>query len=271
MRSTLTALGGVLLVVQGCSGDAYIDLFQPAPGARADAGRGSAGDQGDAGDDVPAGQLVLRYDFEGTGTVVQDRAGSANGLVVGGAALDGTGVLALDGVDDYVDMPNGVASRRASATFMAWVEWEGGVCWQRIFDFGKTDAGENESGMALSSFYVTGSSCPDGVLTATIELGSRHHSVTAESALPDGRPVQVTLAVDAARNSTTLYVDGEQVGSTSYAFALESLDDVNAWLGRSQWIQDHNLKARYDEFRIYAGALSGARVAELYARGPDLP
>jgi hypothetical protein len=50
---------------------------------------------------------------------------------------------------------------------------------------------------------------------------------------------------------------------------LEAIDDVNNWLGRSQWRQDFNLPGAYNEFRIYDSALSSADVAAIYALGPD--
>ena len=53
--------------------------------------------------------------------------------------------------------------------------------------------------------------------------------------------------------------------------ALSTINDVNNWLGRSQWVQDSYLSGRYEELRIYDGALSDAEVAMLAERGPDHP
>ena len=47
----------------------------------------------------------------------------------GGQAID------LDGVDDYVQLPIGVANYE-DITVAAWVYWDGGGNWQRVFDFG---------------------------------------------------------------------------------------------------------------------------------------
>ena len=44
--------------------------------------------------------------------------------------------LGLDGVDDYVDLPDNL-SNVTQFTFAAWVYWNGGQPWQRIFDFGR--------------------------------------------------------------------------------------------------------------------------------------
>ncbi|MEO0055193.1 MAG: hypothetical protein RLZZ50_1140, partial [Verrucomicrobiota bacterium] len=57
-------------------------------------------------------------------------------LVNGAAVVDEPGrgrVLALDGVSQHVTLPLSVANAR---TFSAWVKWNGGGAWQRIFDLG---------------------------------------------------------------------------------------------------------------------------------------
>src|SRR5262249_40914473 len=42
-------------------------------------------------------------------------------------------VLNLSGATQYVSLPQGIGGMR---TFAAWVKWNGGNDWQRIFDFG---------------------------------------------------------------------------------------------------------------------------------------
>ena len=69
----------------------------------------------------------------------------------------------------------------------------------------------------------------------------------------------------------TLYVDGAAEAQAPAEFRLADVDDVNNWLGRSQWVQDVNLAARYDEFRIYDRALSADEIMLLFTRGPDRP
>ena len=63
--------------------------------------------------------------------------GLYNGTLENGAAITndpGFGnVLSLDGVSQYVLLPDPVAN---ASTFATWVKWNGGATWQRIFDFG---------------------------------------------------------------------------------------------------------------------------------------
>jgi hypothetical protein len=251
-------------------------------GAGGKAGTGGAGGSGGA----PSGSggedggshgsgldaLMLRYDFGGTGSVVIDRVGDADGALRGGAMLDGDGGVALDGDDDYVDLPNHIVSRLTDATFVVWLTWDGGVCWQRIFDFGANDAGEDAVGDATSALFVTPVACGSNErLLALAEFTMSEYRLYGAGPLPDGEPVQVALVIDAAQDTFALYVDGQQVSSAPTGFELSDIDDVNNWLGRSQWVQDINLRGRYDEFRIYAAALSPRDVATLYRRGPDRP
>ena len=212
---------------------------------------------------VASDPLVLRYDFVGAsaGTVVEDRVGTSDARLMGGAVLDGT--------DDYVDLPNGVLSRHTSVTIAVWLTWRGGVCWQRILDFGSNDREEGMVGNGLTSLYLTTSNCIDGTYFASVELATARHDVTSPEPFPEDRLAQAVLRFDAATQRLAIFVDGARVGEREAPFTLSQIDDVNAWLGRSQWIQDRNLAARYEELRIYDRALSSAEIAAMFARGPD--
>ena len=66
-----------------------------------------------------------------------DANGHFTGTFNGGASIqnDATrgNVLNLSGANQFVSLPPGVAQMQ---TFMAWVKWNGGGAWQRVFDFG---------------------------------------------------------------------------------------------------------------------------------------
>lgn len=220
---------------------------------------------------VTSSALVLRYDFEGQGIVVADRAGEANAMIRGGAALDTHGGLSLDGVDDYVDMPNGVLSSRRSVTIIAWLRWSGGPCWQRIFDFGSTDTGEGQVGHATTSLFLTPASCPNQVLTSMTERDADQQAVTASRALPTDRTIQVALVQDGDTAESSIFLEGVREATAPNVHVMSDLHDVNNWLGRSQWIQDGYLAGRYEELRIYDGALTDAEIAMLADRGADHP
>jgi hypothetical protein len=223
-----------------------------------------------ASDAASPSALILRYDFAGTGTMVQDRIGSAHGEILGGAQLDGSGGLTFDGTNDFVNLPNGLVSSRTSVTVMAWLSWGGGACWQRIFDFGSNSGGEDNVGNATSAFSLSPASCPNYIVTGLFELNSSLRAANA-AALTVGTSAQVALVMDGTRATIASYVNGVAMGETAVTWQLSQLNDVNNWLGRSQWTQDKFLQGRLDEFRIYGAALSSAEIAALNARGPNAP
>src|SRR5262249_47459020 len=100
--------------------------------------------------------LAHRYSFSGTGVVVTDSVGQADGTLIH-TQLTGTGKLVLAGgtTDQYVDLPNGLVRSLTNATFEAWATWNGGAGWQRLFDFGNSNAAEGTQGVAVTTFYLT--------------------------------------------------------------------------------------------------------------------
>lgn len=277
-RVKFSTLG--LCVCLGCAAHDELDLFPPDSAPELDAALApldAATDALDARDasveDAASAERPLprlRYDFSAMGTALLDRVGSAHARVLGGAELDGSGTLTLDGVDDYVDLPNGLLSSRTSATIMVWFEWRGGVCWQRVFDFGNNTGGEGNVGDALSSLFFTPEACGDAQSMVMAEFGARRYRVMGGE-FPAMRSTQIALAFDAALHRMSLYQDGRLISEASADFALADIDDVNSWLGRSQWVQDRFAQVRYDEFRLYDRALTQDEVARLASAGPDAP
>ena len=47
------------------------------------------------------------------------------------------------------------------------------------------------------------------------------------------------------------------------------INDVNNWLGRSNWTADNYLNGDLNEFRIYEGAMNNAAVQSSYEAGPE--
>jgi hypothetical protein len=57
----------------------------------------------------------------------------------------------------YIDLPNGlITALGPNATFETWLTWNGpvGSSWQRVFDFGSSDGGEDTSPTGAASYYV---------------------------------------------------------------------------------------------------------------------
>ena len=90
--------------------------------------------------------------------------------------------------------------------------------------------------------------------------------------LPEiGRAVErgkEAAVVESAKAASEVYapVSGEIVAVND---ELSQLDDVNCWIGRSQFSADTGLSASIDEFRIYDVALTTEQVALSFASGPE--
>jgi hypothetical protein len=222
--------------------------------------------------------LLHRYDFEGTGTQVIDRVGDADGVIARGATLsklDGKGVVLLGGgaAGAYVDLPNGILSELEDASLEAWVTWGGGSAWQRIFDFGDTTDPNPENHVGTGRSYLFLSPLSND---STIELifssngAGSPDRVSVEAGPPLSLELsQVVVVANSSDDELVLYVNGAKLAEESWTAELSLINDVNCWLGRSQWIDDPELTAIFHDFRIYDRALTDAQVAATFAGGPD--
>jgi hypothetical protein len=219
--------------------------------------------------------LVHRFGFDGSGTTVRDAFGEPVGTVVG-ATLSGTGAVTLQGrmADQYVDLPNGLVSGLESATFEAWLTWYGGAEWQRIFDFGDAQSGEEGAqGSGASYLFLTPRIADDGgrlVRVAYQRAGYPEIQLDATRTFPTGKLTHVAVTFDAATETLALYLDGafeSSKVSTTTPVRLSVINDINCWLGRSQFVADPELAATLEEFRIYAEALSAAQIRASFTAG----
>src|SRR5207244_2794283 len=147
----------------------------------------------------PAPVLAHRYSFEGApgSTFVPDSVGTAHGSLQGGGTFTGDGKLNLLGANGFVDLPNGIISALSNVTLEAWLTWNGGAQWQRIFDFGSNSGGENGQGTGLTYLALTPRSSADGIRFAA-PTNSNASQVPANAAqmLPSGQQVHVAVSYD---------------------------------------------------------------------------
>ena len=241
----------------------------------------------DPGDVAAPGSLLHRYSFEGTATSAVDSVGGADGELLEatgsanscstpaaqqapGAVLDGTGKLVLDGCKGYVNLPNHLISPLNNVTIVSWQTWAGGAAFQRYFDFGVGDGEDQTTGQGASYLAVSVA----GTDNTKLQLGARQaisapqQEIRTFVDMNDKLEHQVA-AVFASNAYVELYRDGEQLGHLAIGFPLSSINDVNDWIGRSQWMSDHTFGGTVNEFRIYGEALTPCALRALYLAGPD--
>jgi hypothetical protein len=252
--------------------DGQLDCDEACP---FDATRTEEGACGCGAPDDLALCLRHRYSFDGDDAVALDSAGDADGTIQN-TLLDGSGVLTLDGVDSdqFVDLPDGIISRLGpSATIELWFAWTGaGGPWQRVFDFGSSEAEAGFQGGGVTYLFVTPSNTLNTHLRAAFTNAGppQERTVNAPTALPFPLPNHIAVVIDGPAATLTLYQNGTLIETApTVDTTLARLNDINNWIGRSQFIADEEFQGTIDEVRIYSAARSAAQIADDIAAGPD--
>ncbi len=156
--------------------------------------------------------------------------------------------------NQYVDMADGMLNGVTDFTIGAWVNWNGGQTWSRVFDFG--------TGTTVNMFLTPNAGGDPGARFAiTTGGGGAEQQITWANQLPTGwHHVAVTLAGSAG----TLWVDGVAVATNPNITLNPSSmgNTTNNWIGRSQYA-DPFLAGVIDDFNIFDRALSAAEIQQL--------
>lgn len=173
--------------------------------------------------------------------------------------------IALDGTNTYLQLPANIA--RASAfTFAAWVYWNGGNSWQRIFDFGNPATSQNGPSQYL---FLTPSS-GSGTLRFAIDNGGGEQIVQSSGPLASGSWQHVAITL--SNNVAALYVNGAAVAiSNNFSIAPSAISPIKNYLGKSQFTADPLFNGKLDEVEIADYAMSAAQISVLYhgAQNPN--
>jgi hypothetical protein len=211
--------------------------------------------------------IIHRYSFDGSGPEVTDSIGDQHGTVENGGVMS-DGVLAFDGIDQYVSLPAGMISSLTDATFEAWFTWNGGDEYQRLMDFGDTTTGDPVQGL---SYLFLAASRPDEGPGSGFSLDGYSTEIETEATdvISTGIQYHIVLVVDEDERAFSLYLNGAFQSGIAFTNSLMNVNDVNAYFGRSLYDADPYLNGLIDEVRIYDVALSSAQVAYSYAEGPN--
>ena len=158
--------------------------------------------------------------------------------------------LRLDGDSQYVQLPPDVASS-SSFSFAAWVYWDGGANWQRIFDFGR-----DTSRYAFLTPSATG-----GFLRFATRNNGSEQTVQMSSALPAGQWAHVAFTLSGGTGR--LYLNGAQVASGAISITPAQLSADLNYIGKSRFSADPLFSGRIDDVRIADYAFSAAQIAAM--------
>lgn len=201
-----------------------------------------------------AGPLLGEYTFDNKKLAKIAQDFSKNGYhgqafnVVSSAISNKNQTAAFNGKDSYIQLP-GLLTDTTDFTFSAWVNWDGGGAWQRIFDFG--------NGLTRHMFLTP--SQHNGALQFTIHDQGRDQSLIATEALPSNQWVHVAVTLQG--DMGTLYVNGKSVASSSeISFNPKDLQAAEAYLGKSRYAADPFYQGKMDQVRVYDKALSAKEI-----------
>ena len=212
----------------------------------------------------PDGWPVLTNDWSAFYPFNRDaheHLGLYNGTMMNGTFITndpGYGAaLNLDGATNYVVLADPVAN---CSTIAAWVKWNGGAAWQRIFDFG-TDT--------TNYFFLTPKSSAGTMRFAiTTTSNGGEQQINATNALPIGAWCHVAVTLDGSRG--VLYLNGAPIATnSSLTIRPWQILAKNNYLGKSQW-PDPLFNGEISSFRIFGRALSGAEIKNLAYVHPAL-
>ena len=197
------------------------------------------------------GRGVAQLKFDGD---TLDSSGFGQNALAAGRPAYVTGqrgqAAVFDGSSTWLQLPEQVANGTAFS-FAAWVYWNGGANWQRLFDFGIDTT--------HYMFLTPGSG--SGTLRFAIRNGGSEQIVQTASALPSGQWTHV--AVTLSGGTVRLYQNGVQVATGTVSVTPAQLGATLNYLGKSQFTADPLFSGRLDEVRIADYALSAAQVAAL--------
>jgi autotransporter-associated beta strand protein len=200
------------------------------------------------------------YQFDEASDTRGIDAWGANHAVLAATANRATGKygksLLLDGsANAYATLPAGIFSTLNDFTISAWVRMDAISTWMRVFDFG--------SSTTQYMFLTVQAAVTNG--QSTIRYAIKNGSA-AEQNINYNYTFSLNtwtyLAVTRTGNTTTLYVNGTSVtSSTNITIKPSALGSTTQnYLGKSQFA-DPMFKGSIDNFKIYGRALSNAEIA----------
>jgi hypothetical protein len=199
-------------------------------------------------------RMIAHWPFEGN---ADDATGNGNdGTLVGtpgfAAGLIGQ-AMEFDGVDDYVDLPDGFDYFAMGMTFSVWAKPTELTNWARFFDFGNGDGQDNILLARIGTSDRVG---------FHIYEGDDNNAFEVDDVIAPKEWQMLTVTVDDQGNAS-VYKNGTLLDAGTLAVPLV-VTRVNNFIGRSNWERDDLYIGLMDDIRLYNYALEPLEVADMY-------
>jgi hypothetical protein len=227
----------------------------------------------------PAANAAKRHEYTFNGGNANDSVGTAHGTLQGGATAS-VGQLNLSGTGAYVELPAGTIglNNYTSVTLEAWFTNTNTADWQRLFDFGTTNA----ANQCANCFFFSPSIGGTGFRAAisNTDPGFTNEAIAGGAGdLPANTQHYIAVTVD--DTSISLYNDGQLVQSAMLSAAgqsgmfgapsLAQVDPSLAYLGRSLYTADAFFSGSINQFTIHDTVLTPAQIQANFTAGPSGP
>ncbi|MBN2513960.1 MAG: hypothetical protein JXB18_13565 [Sedimentisphaerales bacterium] len=196
-------------------------------------------------------RLIAHWPFEGDAA---DVTGVYNGTLTGTPAFESSGkvgqAIIFDGVDDYIDLPDGFSDFSAGMSIAVWSNPSAATSWGRFVDFGNGAGGVN------ILFTRNGT-------TNTLRFDTNLGLVEAENAFTQNEWQLFVVSMTEA-GSVTIYKNGLPIQTGTVGLPEVVTRTLN-YIGESNWTADAFYAGMMDDMRIYNYGVTADEVADLYA------
>ncbi len=182
-----------------------------------------------------------------------DETGVYNGTLYGEPNVVQDGVhyaMEFDGIDDYVQLPEGFANFRSGITCTIWVKPAAVTNWARFFDFG--------NGAGVDNVFLTRNGT-----TANLTFNTYNGLVTANNAITLNEWQFFAVTMTEAGN-VVIYKNGFDIQTGSVGLPAVATRTLN-YIGQSNWEADALYHGLMDDLQIYNYALDADTLATMYA------
>jgi beta-glucanase (GH16 family) len=199
---------------------------------------------------------------EAAGTIAADSSGKGkNGTLTGGMTFAANRVngnlgtaVSFDGVDDYIDLPDGFDEFDNGFTVTLWAKPTAVKNYARFIELGNGESSDN--------IYLSREAATNGLRFKAYGGSSSDGAVIATNAIELDRWQFLAATIDTSGN-VTLYKNGAAIktGTSTWPWGLTRTQN---YLGKSNWAADEYYQGALDEVRVYDYAMTAAEIQSVF-------
>ncbi|MBI5631876.1 MAG: carboxypeptidase regulatory-like domain-containing protein [Nitrospirae bacterium] len=190
-----------------------------------------------------------------------DRSGAYDGTLMNGSTFAPGKVgqaFSFDGVNDYVDLPDGFANFTSGFTVDLWANPTASTYWARFIDFG--------NGPANNNIVFARETTTNNLVFEVYNGASSTGKVHAFDAITNDEWHYYAVTQDET-GQVKIYKDGLPLVTTGTTGVPNNVTRVNNHIGKSDWGGDGYYAGTMDEVEIFNRALSADEIAAIYNAG----